>query len=229
MLAAQGTLLAPPGTARAPAQAAARAAQAPDAARPEAPKQKAAPPPVAAPLDGGWPREVKTSAGVVTAYQPQIDAWDGSRLALCGGRLPAGEGGRGADLRCRLGGGPHGGGQGGSARDLQRPRVQEGGLPVPSREERPPPRGRAQGGRCRSIRTMALDRFAALRGGGGGRQGGPCSLQLDDTPPRIVVSTTPALLAYVDGEPAWRPVKDTKLERAINTRVLLLRQGDDRD
>ena len=40
-------------------------------------------------------------------------------------------------------------------------------------------------------------------------------------------STTAAILAYVDGEPAWRPVKDTKLERAINTRVLLLRQGND--
>ena len=39
------------------------------------------------------------------------------------------------------------------------------------------------------------------------------------------MSATPAILAYVDGEPAWRPVKDTKLERAINTRAVELRPG----
>ena len=88
------------------------------------------------------------------------------------GRLPEGEGGRGPPLRGGLGGRQHGGGQGGAARDHDEPRVQEGGLPVPSREERPAPRGRAQGGRAghpnprpRPLRGPA--------GGGGCRQGGP--------------------------------------------------------
>ena len=48
----------------------------------QAPKPSAPLPKLADPLDGGWPREVKTTAGVVTVYQPQIDAWDGSRLSL---------------------------------------------------------------------------------------------------------------------------------------------------
>jgi hypothetical protein len=30
-----------------------------------------------APVDGGWPRVVKTSAGTLTLYQPQLDSWDG--------------------------------------------------------------------------------------------------------------------------------------------------------
>ena len=76
-------------------------------------------------------------------------------------------------------------------------------------------------------RTLALDRFVALLEVAEADKA-VRALQLDHTPPRIVFSTTPAILAYVDGEPAWRPVKDTKLERAINTRVLLVRQGDDR-
>ena len=75
-------------------------------------------------------------------------------------------------------------------------------------------------------RTLALDRFAALLEASEADKAAR-SVELGHTPPKIVFSTTAALLAYVDGEPAWRPVKDTKLERAINTRVLLLRHGND--
>ena len=38
---------------------------------------KPAPAPPFESVDGGWPRVVKTSAGVFTLYQPQLDAWDG--------------------------------------------------------------------------------------------------------------------------------------------------------
>jgi hypothetical protein len=33
----------------------------------------------------------------------------------------------------------------------------------------------------------------------------------------------PAAVVIIDGEPAWRPVEETSLERVINTRVLVLR------
>jgi len=46
------------------------------------PKAAPTPAPSPAPVDGGWPREVLTSAGKITVYQPQVDAWDGSRLAV---------------------------------------------------------------------------------------------------------------------------------------------------
>ena len=42
------------------------------AAAPEAPPS----------VDGTWPREVKTSIGVVTVYQPQPEDWDGSKLSF---------------------------------------------------------------------------------------------------------------------------------------------------
>jgi len=46
---------------------------------------------------------------------------------------------------------------------------------------------------------------------------------LDNAPPEIIVSRRPAVLVYIDGPPAWRPVSGTGLRRAINTRVLLLK------
>ena len=52
------------------------------ASKPKAPpaQTKAAPAPATPPIDGTWPREVKTSIGVVTLYQPQVDNWDGVQV-----------------------------------------------------------------------------------------------------------------------------------------------------
>ena len=47
--------------------------------------------------------------------------------------------------------------------------------------------------------------------------------RLMNTPPNVVVSQRPAVLVSLDGPPAWRPVPGAGLDRAINTRVLLLR------
>ena len=43
------------------------------------------------------------------------------------------------------------------------------------------------------------------------------------TAPRIIVSTRPAILAYIDGEPRYVPVKGTGMMGVLNTRVLLLK------
>jgi len=45
-------------------------------------------------------------------------------------------------------------------------------------------------------------------------------------PPRIVFVEAPAAVVLIDGEPAWRPVEKTSLERVINTRVLVLRDAE---
>ena len=52
--------------------------------------------------------------------------------------------------------------------------------------------------------------------------------RLINTPPKIIIATRPAVLVYLDGPPAWRPVPGTGLERAINTRVLLLKDRSGR-
>lgn len=43
--------------------------------------------------------------------------------------------------------------------------------------------------------------------------------------PNIVFSTTPTVLVLVDGAPAWRPVGNTGFERALNCRALLVRNA----
>jgi len=48
---------------------------------------------------------------------------------------------------------------------------------------------------------------------------------LDNTPPKIIFSTHPAILVYLDGPPAYRPVAGTSLQRVINTRLLLLKDS----
>lgn len=45
-------------------------------------------------------------------------------------------------------------------------------------------------------------------------------------PPRIVFVEVPAAVVIFDGEPVWRPVDKTSLERAINTSVLVLRDAE---
>ncbi len=45
--------------------------------------------------------------------------------------------------------------------------------------------------------------------------------ELQNTPPRIIFSTTPAVLALIDGAPVLRPAADN-LQKVINTRALIL-------
>lgn len=46
--------------------------------------------------------------------------------------------------------------------------------------------------------------------------------ELKNEPPQIIFSTRKSILVLIDGNPVLRPVKDTRVERVINTRVLLL-------
>ena len=48
--------------------------------------------------------------------------------------------------------------------------------------------------------------------------------EVKNDPPQIIFSTRTAMLVLIDGAPVLRPVKDTHVERVINTRVLMLRE-----
>jgi len=48
---------------------------------------------------------------------------------------------------------------------------------------------------------------------------------LENTPPTIISSDSPAILVYIDGDAAYRPVEGTELQRVINTRPLLLKDA----
>src|SRR6266446_10068559 len=52
------------------------------------------------------------------------------------------------------------------------------------------------------------------------------AVPVKNDPPKIIYSTTPALLVLVDGPPVFRPIPGSSIERVINTRALILRLGD---
>jgi hypothetical protein len=75
--------------------------------------------------------------------------------------------------------------------------------------------------------TMSLDRLQqALAIEGAGRKSR--MVAVENTPPRIVFTQRDAALVLVHGDPIWVPVQGTKLERAVNTRALLLKEGSGR-
>jgi hypothetical protein len=73
-------------------------------------------------------------------------------------------------------------------------------------------------------KTISLDQLEAALGVLAAEQKSN-SEPLDNTAPTIISSEVPALLVYIDGEPAYRPVDGTALQRVINTRPLLLKDA----
>jgi hypothetical protein len=46
---------------------------------------------------------------------------------------------------------------------------------------------------------------------------------LENTPPKIIFSSKPAILVYIDGPPVYRPVASTSLQRVLNSPMVLLK------
>jgi hypothetical protein len=197
----------------------------PTAAASPAPNATADAKPPAA-IDGGWPREVKTSLGTITIYQPQVDTWDGAQLAFYAA----------FSLQQKPDANPLYGVLWGDTRTLvdkdsrlvtlsgrrirrlvvpSAPEKEKAVLDVVNKEVTP------------ATPTISLDRLAAMLEIAQADRAAQ-SLALKNDPPRILFSYQSAILVYIDGEPVWRPVKDTKLERVLNTRVLVVRLAKDR-
>ena len=49
--------------------------------------------------------------------------------------------------------------------------------------------------------------------------------EVRNDPPQVFFSTRPAILVLIDGAPVFRPIRETRLERVINTRVLVVRDA----
>src|SRR5262249_60601701 len=53
-------------------------------------------------------------------------------------------------------------------------------------------------------------------------QSSTAGVAVNNDPPRIIVSTVPAVLVRIDGQPSLRQAPDSALLRVINTRALVL-------
>jgi hypothetical protein len=169
-----------------------------------------------------WPRVVDLKNGQVLVYQPQVNSWQGNRL----------------DFRCALAIKPQG------AQDESfgvvfanvRTEVDKVARTVVfedfkfTKVDFPtlPNRGAAyapelQAEFAKTIRTIALDRLTASLALAGIK---PPAVEVQNTPPQVLVSYSPAILVPIDGAPVIKPVPGhSRARRVINTHALILQGG----
>ena len=170
-----------------------------------------------------WPRTVVRGGNTITIYEPQVDSWDGH------------------DLVARNAVGIQKSGQpeptygvvtlkaitlvDKSSRKVSLENIAlEGGDFPSARESSQDYMKLLRDNFPKSLDGLSLDRLQIslvvppdqLKG----------SAQLNNTPPKIIFSESPAILVYIDGPPAYRPVTGTDLQRVINTRMLILKDKD---
>ena len=73
------------------------------------------------------------------------------------------------------------------------------------------------------VKTISLDRLEASLAAAGIK---PSSVPVNNTPPQVFVSYSPAILVPIDGAPVLKPVPNhPRAQRVINTRALILQGG----
>jgi len=165
---------------------------------------------------GTWPREINANGATVLVYEPQIDRWQNNRLAAQAAVSvqPAGApqpsyGVIWLTARTEV--------------DKERglvdfeeiaiPKVNFPGTP-PAAQERYLRAARTH--LPAGVRTISLEQFEAnLAAAQAGVKAS--TQQVRNDPPRIIMSTVPALLVRIDGVPSLRQVQGSPLLRVINT------------
>jgi hypothetical protein len=76
---------------------------------------------------------------------------------------------------------------------------------------------------AKTIRTISLDRLESSPALAGIK---PPAVAVQNNPPQVIVSYSPAILVPIDGAPVLKPVpSDSRFQRVINTRALILQGG----
>ena len=74
----------------------------------------------------------------------------------------------------------------------------------------------------KTIRSISLDRMEAALAAAGIKAS---PVEVSNTPPQVIVSYSPAILVPIDGAPVIKPTSDTRFQRVVNTRALILQGG----
>jgi hypothetical protein len=169
-----------------------------------------------------WPRVVDLANGQVLVYQPQVNKWEGNRIdfraALAIKVTGAKEETFGvifATARTQVDK---------IARMVVFEDMRIGKIDFPTL----PDRGAAYAPELQKefaskVRTIALDRLQSSLASAGIK---PPTVPVQNNPPQVLVSYSPAILVPIDGAPVIKPVTDnTRFKRVINTRALILQGG----
>ena len=177
--------------------------------------------PDAAPPADPWPRDLSLSSAAVLVYQPQINTWNDNRI----------------DFRTAVAIKPTGatGETFGVVFATARTQVDKVARTVVfedlkiTKSDFPtlPARGAAYSAELQSrfatdLKTISLDRLQASLAASGIK---PSSIPVNNAPPQVIVSYSPAILVPIDGAPVLKPVPNSNhLLRIINTRALMLKE-----
>jgi hypothetical protein len=166
----------------------------------------------------GWPLVIANGAMTGTVYQPQVDSWDGhllmarSAVSIQSAGQPKPIYGVIAIKAITL--------VNKESRTVALAEPQVVGSDFPSVPQMAQSYQRMLGEKFpKEVQGLSLDRLEADFAGIP-RSSGPA---LNNTPPKIISSTRPAILVSIDGPPTYRPVPGTDLQRVINCRLLLLK------
>jgi hypothetical protein len=168
-----------------------------------------------------WPKTITQGGATYTIYQPQLDSWDmyhieahaAVSVLTAGAKDPVFgviEIGAVTEVHRLL-----------RSVDFKDITVQKATFPsVPDKAAQY--RQAFQAILAKGPSTMSLDRLeAALAVEGAEKKARAVPVQ--NEPPKFVFSERPAILVLVDGEPVWRPVQGTTLQRVLNSRALIVR------
>ncbi|HET9711676.1 MAG TPA: hypothetical protein VFP64_07335, partial [Pyrinomonadaceae bacterium] len=171
--------------------------------------------------DNGWPRKFAVGTNSVAVYQPQIEEWSGNsfsaRAAIAIIESPGKQPLYGVvwfaaradvDQVKRL-------------VTLSDFRVKRINIPMAPEKAAAFEAG-LQARANKQGEVIALDRLLADMAINYATTNST-AYEVKNDPPQILFSTRTAVLVLIDGAPVLRPSKDTRLERVINTRGLLLR------
>jgi hypothetical protein len=170
--------------------------------------------------DNGWPRKFAIGGNSVAVYQPQTEAWTGNSISARTAIAISDPSGKQPlygvlwftaraeiDKVNRLV----------TLSDFKIKRVN-----IPMAPEKAAAFQAAMQARAdKQDEIIALDRLLADMAINDATTTS-AAYEVRNDPPQVFFSTTPALLVSVDGAPVLRPVNGTRVERVINTRVLLL-------
>ena len=177
-------------------------------------------PPASAVTPDPWPKSLRDGTLTYTIFQPQLDSWDGYRIAAHAAVSVLPDGSKDASFGVvdiaavtvvdRL------------ARSVAFQDIQIVKSTFPSAPAQAAAYGVAiQATVAGGPSTMSLDRLQeSLKVIGAQKRGATVPVQND--PPRFVFSQVPAMLVLVDGDPVFRPAPGSKLLRVLNTRALIL-------
>jgi hypothetical protein len=189
---------------------------------PNAPSAQKAKTQSASPKDTGWPRTFTSGADTFTVYQPQVDKWEGNVIDL----YSAVELKTGKDSAAKYGVVWF---QARTEVDkvnrlvtLDQATVTKVKFPVASDKE-PELRSLLEATLPGATKTISLDRLEAVVEADDEVIKG---VDVKNDPPKVIISTKPAVLVLVDGLPQLRDVPGVKLQRVINTRSIILFETD---